>query len=133
MESYRKAHRMNRATRRRQRGITVLGFLILAVLFGAVGLAAIKITPMYIKNMRLSRILEDLNEEFDGKAPNPSLIRNAIYKRFSIEDINLPAENLKIAQSKEGYTVQIQYESRVSYVADVWLLLVFDKQVEIRR
>jgi hypothetical protein len=133
MESNRKEHRVTRVARRRQRGITVLGFLILAVLFGVVGLAAIKVTPMYIKNMRLSRVLQDTQEELNGKAPNPGNIRQEIYKRFSIEDISLPTENIKIAQSKNGYTVTIEYENRVPYVADIWLLIVFDKQVEIRR
>lgn len=133
MESYRKGHRMNIGARSRQRGVTVLGFLILAVLFGVIGLAAIKVTPMYIKNMRLSRVLQDTQEELNGKGPNPTSIRQEIAKRFSIEDINLPSDNIKITQSKSGYTVRIQYENRVPYIADVWLLIVFDKQVEIRR
>jgi hypothetical protein len=119
--------------RHRQRGITVLGFLILAVAFGVIGLAAIKVTPMYIKNMRLSKVLEDTKGELDGKGTNPNSIRVEIAKRFSIEDINLPSDNIKVAQSKNGYSVRIQYENRVPYVADVWLLIVFDKQVEIRR
>jgi hypothetical protein len=117
---------MNGVARHRQRGITVLGFLV-------IGLAGIKVTPMYIKNMRLSRVLQDAQTELAGKSPNPASIRNEIYKRFSIEDINLPNENVKIVQSKNGYTVRIQYENRVPYIADIWLLIVFDKQVEIRR
>jgi hypothetical protein len=124
---------MNRVARHRQRGITVFGFLILAVAFGIIGLAAIKVTPMYIKNMRLSRVLEDTKQELDGKAPNPTSIRNEIYQRFSIEDINLPQDNVKIVQSKLGYTARIQYENRVPYIGDIWLLIVFDRQVEIRR
>jgi hypothetical protein len=124
---------MNGVARHRQRGITVLGFLVLAAAFGVIGLAGIKVTPMYIKNMRLSRVLQDAQTELAGKSPNPASIRNEIYKRFSIEDINLPNENVKIVQSKNGYTVRIQYENRVPYIADIWLLIVFDKQVEIRR
>ena len=68
-----------------------------------------------------------------GKSPDPISIRSEINKRFSIEDVNLPPDNLKIAQSKNGYSVRIQTEKRVPYIADVWLLIVFDKQVEIRR
>jgi hypothetical protein len=133
MESNRKEHRVTRVARRRQRGITVLGFLILAVLFGAVGLAAIKVTPMYINSMRMSRVLQDTEQELSGKGSNPTTIRQEIYNRLSIEDIKLPNDNLKIAQSKNGYTVRVQSEDRVPYVADIWLLMVFDKQVEIRR
>ena len=54
MESHRQGHRMTGSTRHSQAGITALGFLILATLVGVVGLAAIKVTPMYIKNMRMN-------------------------------------------------------------------------------
>jgi hypothetical protein len=124
---------MNVSGRHRQRGITVLGFLILAVAFGVIGLAAIKVTPMYLKNMQLSRVLQDTKLELDGRGATPQSIRSAIAKRFSIEDINLPNDNMKIAPSKNGFSVQIKYENRVPYIADVWLLIVFDKQVEISR
>lgn len=133
MESNRKTHRVAPSTRNAQRGMTVLGFLALAALFGVVGLAAIKVTPMYIKNMRLAQVLRDTEHELNGKGVNAQSIRVEIAKRFSIEDINLPQDNIKIAQSANGYSVRIQYENRVPYVADLWLLTVFDKQVEIRR
>ena len=133
MESNRKTHRVAPATRNAQRGMTVLGFLALAALFGVVGLAVIKVTPMYIKNMRLAQVLRDTEHELNGKGVNAQSIRVEIAKRFSIEDINLPQDNIKIAQSANGYSVRIQYENRVPYVADLWLLTVFDKQVEIRR
>jgi hypothetical protein len=120
-------------SRHRQRGITALGFLILATLVGIVGLAAIKVTPMYINNMRLSRVMDDTATELSGKGSTPGTIRNEIYKRFSIEDINLPADSVKITQSRNGYSLRVQHENRVSYVADVWLLVIFDKQVEIRK
>ena len=71
MESYRKGHRMSSLGAQRQRGITVIGFLILAVLFGIVGLAGIKLTPMYLKNMQLSKVLQDIAEELSGKALSP--------------------------------------------------------------
>ena len=133
MESYRKGYRVTRVARDRQRGITVIGFLVLAILFGIVGLAAIKVTPMYIKNMRLSKVLTDTAAELNGQGANPQNIRVTMAKRFSIEDMDLPSDSVKISQSKNGYTVRIQYENRVPYVADVWLLIIFDKQVEIKK
>lgn len=132
MESDRERYRVS-GLRQRQAGITAIGFLILASLVGVVGLAAIKLTPMYIKNMKLATVLEDMQRELGGRETTPASIRSEMQKRFSVEDINLSNDNIKVAQSRNGYTVQIQYENRVPYIADVWLLLVFDKQVEIRR
>jgi hypothetical protein len=113
--------------------MTALGFLIIATLVGVVGLAALKVTPMYISNMRLSTILDDMERELRGQGSTPLAIRQELAKRFSIEDINLANDSIKIAQSKEGYSLRIQYENRAPYVADIWLLVAFDKQVEIRR
>lgn len=134
MEPHRKEHRVAiTPLRRRQAGITAIGFLLLASLFGVVGLAALKLVPMYMQTMRLSTVLDDVQQELSGKGPTPGSIRSAIGRRFSIEDINLPPDAIKINQSRNGYSVQIQHESRAPYVANIWLLVVFDKQVEIAR
>jgi type II secretory pathway pseudopilin PulG len=120
--------------RNRQRGITFIGLVILALLVGVVGFAAMKVTPMYINDMRLARVLESTAAELNqtGGATNQS-IQYALAKRFSIEDVNLPKDAIKIAPSKNGWTVQIQYENRAPYIADIWLVVVFNKSVEIKK
>lgn len=133
MESHRHGHRMTGSTRHSQAGMTALGFLILAALVGVVGLAAMKVTPMYISNMRTTTILNDVKAELSGQAATPTSIRNELFRRFSVEDINLSNDEVKIAQSKNGYSVRVQYENRASYVADIYLLIAYDKQVEITR
>lgn len=132
MEPNRKGHRMT-GLRGRQRGITVLGFLVLACVFGALGLAGIKIVPMYIKNMRLSTVLTDVEREMRGTPLSPAAIISELEKRFSIEDIKLPRESIKINQTRDGYNVQIKHEDRAPYAANLWLVVTFDKQIEIRR
>ena len=124
---------MTEATRRSQAGITALGFLILATLVGVVGLAVLKVTPMYIKNMRMTTIMTDVERDMSGQGPTPVTIRQELARRFSVEDINLNVEDFKITQSKNGYSLRVTYEERASYVADLYLVVVFDKQVEIRR
>jgi hypothetical protein len=124
---------MTVAPRRSQAGITALGFLCLATLVGVVGLAVIKVTPMYIKNMRMSTIMADLERELSGQPLTPLTIRQELGKRFSVEDINMDVEAMKITQSKNGFTLHITYEERAPYVAGIYLLVAFDEQVEIRR
>ena len=132
MESYRQRRRVS-VGRRRQAGITVIGFVILACLFGIVGLAALKLVPMYLQNMRLDTVLKDIKMELDGTGTTPPVIQRALAKRFDIEGITLPLDEVKITQGKTGYEVRIQYENRAPYVANVWLMVAFDKQVEIKR
>lgn len=133
MGSHRFEHRVMGPTRRSQAGITALGFLILAALVGVVGLAVMKVTPMYLKNMRMDSILQDMERELSGQNATPQTIRNALARRFSVEDIDLDPDALKITQSKNGYSLRVTYESKAPYIADVYLLVAYDKQVEIRR
>jgi hypothetical protein len=121
------------STRHSQTGITALGLLILGLLVGVVALAVMKVTPMYIKKMRMTTILDDVQQELSGDGATPQVIRNELARRFSVEDIDLDIEAFKITQSKNGYSLRVQYEDRASYVADIYLVLAYDKQVEITR
>jgi Domain of unknown function (DUF4845) len=83
--------------------------------------------------MRMSTIMTDIENDLSGQSPTPVTIRQELARRFSVEDINLDTDALKITQSKNGFTLSIKYEERAPYVADIYLLVAFDKQVEIRR
>ena len=132
MEPHRQRDRVR--ARRTQAGVTALGFLILASVFGVVGLGAIKLTPMYLQNMRLTRVLEDVKEELDGKGTTASNIRISLNKHFDIEGLReVPPDSVKISQVRNGYSVRIQHDNRTPFIADIWFLVAFDKQVEIRR
>jgi len=133
MESHRQGSRLVAAPRSRQRGITFLGLLILAVLVGAIGLAAIKLVPMYVMDLKLSKALEGISDGLNGKEVTPQNIQYALYKTFSVEDINLPKDSIKVAPSKNGFALRVQYENRAPYVGDIWLMIVFDKTVEIKK
>ena len=124
---------MTGATRHSQAGMTALGFLIIAMLVGVVGFAAMKVTPMYIKNMRMNTILEDVQRELSGDAATPQAIRNELARRFSVEDMKLSVDAMKITQSKNGYTLHVQYDERAPYIANMYLVVAYDKQVEITR
>jgi hypothetical protein len=132
MESHRQERRMIRP-RARQGGVTALGFLILVSVFGVIGLATMKLTPLYLQNMRLATLLNDLKEELDGTGPTPASIRISLSKRFDIEGLRVPADDVKINQIRNGYQVRIQHENRAPFIADIWFLVAFDRQVEIQR
>ena len=124
---------MTGSTRRSQAGVTALGLLILALLVGVGGLAVLKVTPMYLKNMRMTTIMNDIQTELSGNGATPQTIRNELARRFSVEDINLDPSGFKITQSPKGYSLRVQYDERAPYIADIYLLISYDKQVEITR
>jgi Flp pilus assembly protein TadG len=133
MEPNRTKYRLMHRALRRQAGVTAIGFLVLASVFGLVGFATLKIVPLYMQKMRVSTVLQDLGRDAATGTPTPQSIRNELEKRFSIEGIDIKRENVKITQVRDGYQVQIQQEQRTPFVADLWFLVVVDEQVEIRR
>ena len=133
MGPHRQQYRLNLPSQRAQAGITAVGFLILASLVGVVGLGAIKVVPMYLSNMRLSSVLDDVEREFSAGVKNPAAIRTELTKRFAVEGVRVPRENVSITQGRNTFQVRIQMENRATYIGDVFLVMAFDKQVEISR
>ncbi len=117
----------------KQRGMTAIGALLIAVLVGVVGLAAIKAGPMYAQGLRVQTVLTDLKKEMDGTNPSPSRVRLALERRLDIESLRIPRDNISLRKGGPGYILQISYENKTRYVADLWLMVVIDKQVEIVR
>lgn len=135
MESHRHGNRLiDQSGRRRQTGITLIGFLLLAVVFGTVGLAVLKIVPLYIEKMRVGAVLEDLQEELGTGGNSVPAIMNALNSRFYIENLkDLTADEVDIVRQGEGFTVTINRESRASFLADLYFVVVINEQVEISR
>ena len=102
---------MTASTRHAQAGMTALGFLILAALVGVVGLAVLKVTPMYIKNMRMNTILTDIERRDERSEPDAG---RASAMRWSAaspsKTFGSTEDELKITQSKNGFSLRVQYE-----------------------
>lgn len=134
MESNRQGYPVMRpVSRRRQSGITVIGFLILAAIFGAIGLAVLKIVPLYLEKMRITRVLDDVRTEMTAGTNSIQSIRLALNARFYVENLTIPANEILIAREGEGYTVRVVREARAPFVADLSFVVDIDQQVEIGR
>ncbi len=120
--------------RRNQQGMTAISFIILAAIVALIGFAGLKLTPIYLENMKIQKTLADVKAEFDGTNPSIRYIRSAIGKRLVIEMIDtLKPQDFTIKKSERGYSVRAQYERRASFIGNLYLLGVFNNSVEILR
>jgi hypothetical protein len=118
--------------RRQQQGITAIGFVILACFVGLFVFAFLRLTPIYLEHMKVTGVLNDVKAELDGTKPTIAQIKSAISKRMDIEMVSgKDARDFKIAKSDSGYRVQAKYDSKSRYVANIYLLVEYDKTVEI--
>lgn len=133
MEPHRNRYSVNHGLPRRQAGITALGFLMLATVFGLVGFGAIKVAPLYMQKMRIGTVLDDVKAELDGSGATTGTLRRTIIQRLYVEGIRIDPEDVDITPTNVGYTVGIQYDNRTSYIADISFLVEINEQIEIRR
>ena len=133
MEPRRRSYRIDNPRHRHQAGITALTALMLAAVFGLVGLAAIKVTPLYVQGMRIRTVLSDLKEEVDGKGTTASALRLELSSRLYVEGVTLSREDVKITPAPSGYKLRVEYDRRTQFLSDIWFLVVIDEQIEIQR
>ncbi len=120
--------------RARQQGITAIGFILVAAFIGVFAFAALKVVPAYLEQMKVTSILEDVKRDLDGTGPSIVQIRAALGKRLDVEMVyGIATKDFKIKKIGTGYSVQAQYENREPFFGNLYLVVVVDKRVEIKR
>lgn len=120
--------------RQRQKGMTAIGFAVIAALVGLVGYGAIRLIPVYMTQMKIAKLMTDLKEEYEGNGANVTRLQTAIAKRLDIDAVEFPKrQDFVISKTDEGFLVAVEYEDSVPYIANLSLTASFDNSVEIRK
>ena len=133
MGTNRTKRRMNQRPMRRQAGITVIGFLLLAAVFGVVGLATLKVVPLYMEQFKIRKVLSDVQTEMANGGNTVNGILSALEARFYIDYLELPREEIQVRREGEGYLVSVTRQSSASFFGDLHFVLDINEQVEIVR
>jgi hypothetical protein len=120
--------------RHSQRGITLVGWLILLVPIAIVVYAGIRLAPIYLNYMRVSKALsQSVGEAKAGDTVNVPALRVSLEKRFDIEGIEHPTvKDIDIHREGEHWVAIVDYEDMAPMFGNVSLLVQFHKQVEVR-
>ena len=95
----------------KQRGMTVIGMLLLIVVIAFIALIAMKVVPMYIQLFTVKSTIESIRKEPQLAQMSPMDIQNAIQKRFDIGYVdNITARDLKIRNDRGGRVLDLVYE-----------------------
>ncbi|MBS0396982.1 MAG: DUF4845 domain-containing protein [Proteobacteria bacterium] len=120
---------MRQSSQRRQGGMTALGFLILVAFVGLFIYAAIRLLPVYLEYFNVVRAMEGIKADAEGGA---SAMRNALEKRFDIEDIkSLTYKDIEIRKDGGGWVLHAAYDAEAPYIGNVGLVVHFDKTVTL--
>ena len=106
--------------RRRQGGITLLGFIIVAGVAGFFVFIGIKLFPMYSEYYSVKSALKGLATEAGVARYEPSRIQDLLFRRLYVSySSNIKREHVKITRIDNGWQVDVKYEVRKPLVANL--------------
>ncbi len=117
----------------RQRGMTMLGILVLVVVVGAWVYAGIRLVPKYLEYTKIAATLEKVRDEYDSNPGSTEfMLRKAVERHFDIEMVEIiTAEDIVIRKEGSEFTMQAAYDDVVPLAGNVSFLVEFDKSVVV--
>jgi hypothetical protein len=121
------------AMRNKQRGVTFLGWVFLLLPLALLVYVVIRLTPIYLNYMAVSKSVDALKSEVvQGSPVNVPALQSSLGKHLDIEGINVPAAtDFKVERVGDDTVGIMEYEEIAPIAGNVSLLVQFKKQVQL--
>lgn len=110
----------------KQRGLTMFGFLFVAIVLMAVALLAMKLVPAYIEFFSVKKILATMGQDPEIRSKSNAEIRDSFSKRANTGYVTVvEPQDLSIDRSGGSPVISAEYEFRTKLVGNVSLVVDF--------
>jgi hypothetical protein len=118
---------------RKQRGVTMIGWIFLLTPVAIVLYAGIRVGPEYLNYYKVVQALKTTATQLKSdEALSPAAIRVAIEKRFDTGYVEEPnANDIVIVKGETGWQMTADYEKAVPMFGNLFLLMEFKNTVVI--
>jgi hypothetical protein len=118
---------------RRQRGVTMIGWIVLLIPMAIVIYAAIRVGPQYYEFYKLVSAMEAAASELKSQETlTPQAVRSALQKRFDTQYVDsINADEILVARGEGAWEMTAEYEEESKLFGNLNLLLKFNKVVAI--
>lgn len=109
----------------RQRGVTLLGLLVWAILIGVVALIALRVFPTVNEYLTIQRAVDKIAAEGFTTVPE---IRAAFERQKDIEYSisTIAGKDLKITKEDEHVVIRFAYDKQIELAGPVFLLIKYE-------
>jgi hypothetical protein len=119
--------------RHSQRGVTFIGWVLLLTPVAILIYVVIRLTPIYLNYMSVTKALSQLASENKGETTSADALRNALDKHFQVGYVEKPtAKDIDIHREGSHWDVVADYEETAPLFGNVSLLIEFHKEVDIQ-
>jgi hypothetical protein len=117
----------------RQRGMTMIGMLLVLALVGLIGYAGLRLAPLYLNYIKVARSMNAAAADFKSDNPDPGIVRRSLEKHWQIEDITaVEAKEVEIVKDDSGVVLHVAYDDSAPYMGNISLTVHFDKSVKVQ-
>lgn len=110
----------------RQRGLSMFGFLIVAVIVVFMALLTMRLVPAYLEFFTIKKILLDIGNNPNISSMGNSEIREIFTKRAQVDNIDtVRASDLEIGRQSGISVVSVEYTYQTPLIANISLLVEF--------
>ena len=110
----------------KQRGVSMLGFMLIAVAVIIIAMLAMKLVPAYIEFFSVKKILNSMGQDAETKSMSNIEIRSSFSKRANVGYVTVvKPEDLSIDRSGGKMVISTEYEYRTPLVANISLVVDF--------
>lgn len=117
-----------RALHARQRGLSMIGFLFVAVILIFVAMLAMKLVPAYIEFASVKKILNSMSQSADLRSKSNAEIRSDFMKRAGVDYVTVvKPEDISIDRRGGGTpVVTVEYTFRTALFGNLSLIADFN-------
>jgi hypothetical protein len=116
--------------RTQQRGVTLIGWIILLIPVAIVFYAGIRLAPVYLNYMKVARTLDQVASEVKGNDANAVTIHTSLEKHLDTESVDYPTvKDIKVTRDGKQWVMEASYDDQAPLFANIAILVVFDKTV----
>ena len=116
-----------------QRGLTLLGFIMVLMIVGIFAFVGLKLFPVYSEYYSVVSDMKGIQSEPGVANMAPEIVKDKLFRRFYISYVtSVKNENVKVTR-QNGYNLNVKYEVRKPLVYNLDFVAKFDKTVDLTR
>ena len=120
--------------KRKQSGLSLVGFLVVLAVVGFAAYVGMKLFPMYQEYYSVHSAMKGLANEPGVADMDPAKVQDLFFRRLYINySENVKPQNVKFERMEGGWKMRVNYEVRRPLVGNLDVVGKFDKTQELTR
>ena len=120
--------------KRKQSGLSLLGFLVVLAVVGFAAYIGMKLFPMYQEYYSVQSAMKGLANEPGVADMDPAKVQDLFFRRLYINySENVKPQNVKFERTEGGWKMRVNYEVRRPLVGNLDVVGRFDSTQELTR